>query len=124
MLHSKHDSIPWVIIAGGRDFDDYGLLKKKCSHILINLPKAVIVSRGAKGADTLGETFAASKNFSVIRFRADWTLYGKRAGIIRNTEMAVNSDALIAFWDGKSSGTKHMIEEAKRLGLPTRVVRY
>lgn len=48
----------------------------------------------------------------------------KQAGCIRNTEMAMNADTLVAFWDGKSHGTKHMISTAKRLGLDVHIVKY
>lgn len=48
---------------------------------------------------------------------AHWHLYGKRAGPIRNEQMAQNAQALVAVWDGKSAGTKHMIECAKANGL-------
>ena len=55
---------------------------------------------------------------------ADWNRLGRAAGPIRNEEMAEVSDALIAFWDGKSRGTKSMIEIARRKGLQVAVVRY
>lgn len=57
-------------------------------------------------------------------FPADWDRYGKAAGYLRNTEMAKNADALVAFWDGMSLGTRHMIETAKAHGLKVRVKRY
>lgn len=50
--------------------------------------------------------------------------HGKAAGYLRNTEMAKNADALVAFWDGMSLGTRHMIETAKAHGLNVRVKRY
>lgn len=53
-----------------------------------------------------------------------WKLYGKQAGYLRNEQMAQNADALAAFWNGESRGTKHMIELAKRYGLKVRVKRY
>jgi hypothetical protein len=54
-------------------------------------------------------------------FPAQWSIYGKGAGYIRNREMAQYADALIAFWDGKSKGTKNMIDEAKKQGLIIKV---
>ena len=56
-----------------------------------------------------------SKVIKIKYFPADWNTYGKSAGFVRNIEMAENATALIAFWDGKSSGTKHMIETAKKI---------
>lgn len=62
--------------------------------------------------------------WGVQSFPADWQKNGKSAGYKRNEEMAQNSDALIAFWDGESKGTKHMIDTAKRYRLSTRIVKY
>ena len=64
------------------------------------------------------------KDGKCYRFPADWDKYGKAAGYKRNGEMARNADALIAFWDGKSRGTKHMIDLAKKYDLQARVVMY
>ena len=52
---------------------------------------------------------------------ANWDTFGKRAGYIRNQEMANNADALVAFWDEESKGTRHMIEIAKKQNLAVRV---
>lgn len=57
------------------------------------------------------------KGIPTQRYPADWALYGKAAGAIRNRKMAENSDALVAVYDGKSPGTKNMIDEAKKVGL-------
>ena len=116
-----------VIIAGGRDFVDYNLLREKVNNILIDkrlTHKIVIVSGCARGADTLGIRYASENIFDVDKYPADWDKYGKKAGYMRNVEMAENADALIAFWDGKSKGTKHMIDIATERNLPIRVIRY
>lgn len=76
-----------------------------------------IISGTAKGADSFGESYGRYANIPVIQFPAEWDKYGKRAGYIRNVEMAKNADALIAFWDGESHGTKHMINIAKERNL-------
>ena len=57
-------------------------------------------------------------------FPADWDKYGKRAGYLRNVQMAEYADALLAFWDGESRGTKNMIDEALSRGLKVGVKRY
>ena len=113
-----------VIIAGGRDFDDFDLLSKKCDSILRNQDNVVVISGNAKGADELGEKYARSKNYNILIFKADWEKLGKSAGPIRNRRMAEEADALIAFWDGKSKGTKHMIDTANNLKLKVRVIKY
>ncbi len=114
----------WVIIAGGRDFSDYELLKERCDHFLSLTQGVVVVSGCARGADTLGEQWAQERGHEIIRMPADWNKHGKLAGPIRNSEMAKQAEALIAFWDGESRGTKHMIETARKRGLAVRVVRY
>ena len=116
-----------VIIAGTRDFSNYELLKEKCDNILSTKRQdsnIVILSGTAKGADRLGERYARERGFQLRCFPADWDKDGNKAGPIRNAKMADNADALIAFWDGTSRGTAHMIMTAKEKGLATRVINY
>jgi hypothetical protein len=114
-----------IIIAGGRDFTDYELLKYVCDNtITLPIEQIEIVSGTATGSDSLGEKWANGKGYKVVRFPANWDKYGKRAGYLRNVEMAEYSDFLIAFWNGKSKGTEHMINIAKSKGLPTKIVKY
>ena len=61
---------------------------------------------------------------AVAYFPADWDKYGKAAGFIRNEQMAQNADALVVFWDGKSRGTKNMIELAAKYKLKVRIKKY
>lgn len=103
-----------IIIAGGRDFKDYKHLCRICDDTLSQFENVSIVSGTAKGADTLGERYAKENGYKVERFPADWDKYGKRAGYLRNREMAEYSDGLIAFWDNESRGTKNMISEANK----------
>lgn len=113
-----------VIVAGCRTFDNYELLEREMlSFAGSMLTNITIVSGGAKGVDALGERFAAEHNLPVIVKPAEWDLYGRAAGPIRNIEMARISDALVAFWDGKSKGTKNMIELAKKHGLRIKMVK-
>ena len=102
-----------VIIAGGRDFNNYPLLFEKCNNILISQTNIEIVSGCAKGADVLGEKYAKEHNYPIKQFPANWDKFGKSAGYKRNEEMANYANALIAFWDKRSIGTKHMIDLAK-----------
>lgn len=71
----------------------------------------------AKGVDLLGKQWAINNGVPVKMFPANWKLHGNKAGFIRNVEMANYANALIAIWDGESSGTKHMIGIAKKLKL-------
>lgn len=114
-----------LIIAGGREFNDYELLKEKLDNLLINNTNDVeIVSGKARGADSLGEKYAKEKGYLIKEFPAKWNEYGKRAGYLRNEEMALYATHCVCFWDGKSKGTKHMIDLAKKSNLNLRVVSY
>ena len=113
-----------VIIAGGRTFTDYDLLSSICDKAFKNLSDVEIVSGCAKGADKLGEIYAITKGYKLKRFPADWEKNGKKAGYMRNTDMSLYADALIAFWDGTSKGTKHMIDIAKNRKLKYKVILY
>ena len=114
-----------VIIAGGRDFNNYALLEQTMDRLLENVQDNIAVVCGmARGADSLGEQYAKTRGYTVCYFPAEWDTYGRAAGYRRNTKMAENADALVAFWDGHSRGTKHMIDIANRHKLNVRVIRY
>lgn len=123
-----------VIIAGGREFDNYRMLEQTASQAIRDWvdeiykgapePKIDIISGAARGADKLGEQFAREYGMTVNRMPANWELYGKSAGYRRNEEMTKHANALIAYWDGESRGTKHMIDIATRRELLVRIIRY
>jgi len=118
-----------LIIAGGRDFDNYIMAETWFLRYLLDngLGKesdTEIVSGAARGADKVGEMLASNYNLPCKRFPANWDLHGKSAGYKRNAEMAEYADGLLAFWDGKSKGTKHMIDLANKKGLNVKVVNY
>ena len=108
-----------IIVAGTRTFNNYQALR----YILDTFIDALedtdieIVSGGARGADALGEKYAAEHSLPLKIFPAKWDQYGKRAGYLRNAQMADYADILVAFWDGKSKGTQHMINLAEHKGL-------
>ena len=124
-----------VIIAGGRKFNDYEMLKRTMLKFIIKLHdhidfhKVEIVSGGARGTDQLGERFAKEFRYRMKIFQADWDFDGKSAGYIRNdimlkyTEKADYS-VLVAFWDGQSKGTKNMIDISRRTLDSVEVVFY
>ena len=113
-----------VIIAGGRDFNNYKKLCKFCNKVLKDVNNIKIVSGGTRGADNLGESYAKEKGYKIKMFPADWDKHKRAAGYIRNEQMAKYSDMLIAFWDGESSGTKHMINLAKVNKLEINICKY
>lgn len=125
-----------VIIAGGRDFNDYNKLKSVCNYYLQNKTDVEIVSGLAIGADMLGYQYAKEKKYNIKEFAADWNdlsepcfiktrsngqKYNAIAGHNRNDKMAKYVDALILFWDGKSKGSKDMLTRAKENNLEYRI---
>ena len=116
-----------VIIAGSRGFSNYKLLREQCNKFLREKRKTsniIVVSGHARGTDTLGEKYAQDEGFTLEIYPAQWKKFGKRAGYRRNEQMAEVADALIAFWDGSSKGTKHMIDIMNEKNLLVRVVEY
>ena len=108
-----------TIIAGSRDFTVYGILKQAMEGFE---KPTVVLSGNARGADQLGERWARENNIRIERYIPNWHL-GRGAGFARNIQMAQNAERLIAFWDGNSRGTKHMIDTARAYDLIVEVVR-
>lgn len=113
-----------LIVAGGRLFNDYELLKMSLDKLLANKTNIIIISGVAKGADSLGEQYAKEKGYPIEQFPADWNTFGKSAGYKRNVQMSEVADALCAFWDGISTGTNHMINIMNSANKPVRIIRY
>ena len=103
-----------VIIAGGRDFDNYEYLSETMSNLDFIVTE--VICGGARGADTLGEQWAKENGVPIKYFYPNWDVLGKSAGHIRNREMAEYGDYLVAFWDKKSSGTQNMIMTMQQMG--------
>lgn len=104
-----------VIICGGRDY----ALTTSDLHLLDTLHEqhhfTQVLSGGARGADQCGEIWARLNAIPVKAFPAQWDLWGKAAGFIRNSEMANAADACVVFLGG--NGTRHMKERALERGL-------
>lgn len=112
-----------VVIAGGREFNDYEYLVNCCEQVIPDNVSIEVVSGAAPGADTLGEEWAESQQHPVKLFPYE-SQHGKAGGPIRNAKMADYGHVLIAFWDGKSKGTKNMIDNALKKGLEVHVFPY
>ena len=118
-----------VIVAGGRDFKNYKLLKCTLDNFQQEYGNITeVVSGTAKGVDKLGEQYANENNIHIKRFVPDWEGLGKKAGHVRNRQMGdyakEHNGMLVAFWDKHSRGTKGMIDYAKKIGLKSVVVYY
>lgn len=90
------------------------------------LPKNVteIVSGGARGVDTCAREYAQAHGIKLTEFLPEYTRYGRSAPLKRNLEIIAYADLVLAFWDGKSHGTKYVIDNCKKQGVPIRVYLY
>ena len=80
------------------------------------------MSGGAKGADTYAREYAIKKGIRLIEHLPDYAKFGKAAPLVRNKLIIDNCDKVLAFWDGKSRGTKQTIDYAEKMGKPTKIV--
>ena len=116
-----------VICAGCRSFGDYKLLSDTLDSFLrIYDFEMEIVSGTCYGADQLGERYAQERKLCCKQFPAEWKRYGRKAGPIRNRQMADYATHLVAFWDGNKthSGTWDMIRTATKLNLHVEIVQF
>lgn len=105
-----------VIIAGSRNISDYKLVVETIKRSGYDITE--VVSGCATGVDRLGEQWAIANDIPVKEMPADWNRYGNSAGPQRNKAMAEYADAAIVIWDGKSRGTRNMIENMIRRKKP------
>lgn len=105
-----------VLVCGSRIIDDPAVVSRAVEQSSMN--PTHIISGGARGVDQLAGEYAAARGIEFTEYLADWDKYGKRADFMRNYVMVGEADAVIAVWDGTSSGTKHSIEMARSSGRP------
>ncbi len=110
-----------LAIVGSRTFDDVRLF-------IESIPEKseieMIISGGANGADLYAEKYAEIENIPLKIFKPQWDVYGKKAGMLRNSDIVNECDKLIAFWDGKSKGTLDSITKAKTQDKLLKIVRF
>ncbi len=113
-----------VAIVGSRQFGERAAeVRQQIADYIAELPRGdEIVTGGALGADAWAEFFAKRDSRPVHVFPADWQRYGRRAGAVRNKQIVDAADRVVAFWDGKSPGTKITIDMATRAGKPVEVI--
>lgn len=110
-----------IAIIGSRNFDNYKLVVETLKPYQSKI--SLVISGGAKGADSLGEHWAKQNNINTLIFLPDWDKHGKRAGFIRNEDIIKNCDGVLAFWDGESKGTAHSLSLAEKYNKPTKIVK-
>jgi len=111
-----------LIIAGSRSILHYPVIPLNIARFSWHKDITEIVSGTARGVDLLGERYAIENDIPVTRFPADWNRYGKSAGVRRNETMGDYADRLILFWDGESSGSKHMMMYMAKIKKPFNVI--
>lgn len=87
------------------------------------IPEGVteIVSGGARGVDACARDYALSHQLKLREFLPNYALYGKAAPLWRNLSVIAYADLVLAFWDGRSHGTKFVIDNCKRQGVPVQI---
>lgn len=113
-----------VAVAGCRYYENYEEAKEHIDFCISEIRKKytlIFVSGGCRGADALGERYAAENGFMAEIYPAVWEKYGRAAGPKRNKKIAEISDYIICFWDGKSKGTKSLIQFAEKAGKTVKI---
>ena len=80
-----------------------------------------IVSGGAKGIDTCAREYALAHNIKLTEFLPDYKQFGRIAPLKRNLQIIEYADIVLAFWDGKSRGTKYVINNCRTMGVEVKV---
>ncbi len=111
-----------TIIAGSRECHHYHLVCQAIEEAGWEI--TAVISGCARGVDSFGEQYAAEHGIPVERHPADWKKLGRKAGPLRNHEMAQCADALIAVLYPGSRGTENMIQQARDAGLKYIYIKY
>ena len=82
----------------------------------------VVISGGAKGIDTIAWQWALENHIEIVVHRPDYNAHGRWAALRRNDIIVNEADKVMAFWNGKSTGTKYVIDKAKKLNKPVEIV--
>lgn len=87
------------------------------------LPENVteIISGGAKGIDTCAKNYAHSRNLKLTEFLPEYDKYGRGAPLKRNIQIINYADLVVAFWDGKSHGTKFVIDKCRMMNKQIKI---
>lgn len=115
----------YIAICGSRDLPYNEVHEKVRGYIdTLDRTKHVVVTGMADGPDRWANDYAEMLGIHTIKAYPIWKFYGKPAGMIRNSIIVDLADEVVAFWDGKSKGTKETIKMAKRSDKPTRVYKH
>jgi len=109
-----------LAVVGSKSFNNYSIMEQ----VLTPRLPFVLVSGGAKGADSLAERFARENDLETIIHFPEWKKYGRKAGYLRNSFIVRDCDFLVAFWNKKSKGTKMMIDLAYKEGKLKSIIEF
>lgn len=110
-----------VVVCGSRNWNN----DERIKQFIDKLPDgALVTTGGAPGADALAHKFATERGLATEVYKANWEKHGRSAGLKRNLFMlSLDPNLVVAFWDGKSRGTEHMINATKQAGILLRIIR-
>jgi hypothetical protein len=111
-----------LAIVGSRTFTDYKRFAEAVTEYIGNEKCELIISGGARGADTFAERYARSRDIPFHAYLPDWRTHGPRAGPLRNTLIVEACTHLLAFPLGDSYGTHDSIRKARAARKPTHVI--
>jgi hypothetical protein len=108
-----------VLVCGSRSWPDIHTIRMR----LVTLPPSATIMHGAAaGADTVAAWLAEDFGFTVEAYPPDYAKHGKAAPHVRNDAMLEHAQLVLAFWDGRSRGTKSVIDKAHKRGIPVEVI--
>ena len=108
-----------ILIAGSRNIpsEEYEDIERDIREALLKLKEkheeVILISGAARGIDSLAAELAQGLGIKVDFYPAQWSVYGRGAGMIRNKIMVEKCDLALIYWDGSSSGTANTIEQLK-----------
>lgn len=105
-----------LAVIGSRSFCSYEWLEQCLLRSFRVADIEAVITGGARGADALAARFSACHGIPLVVLHADWSRHGKKAGPMRNSEIVAQADAIAAFWDGSSAGTRDTIAKARAAG--------
>jgi len=112
------------MVCGSRSFNNYPLLRSVLNDYHRKFLINILIHGNAEGADKLAGRWARENTIMQVIHNPEWKKYGKAAGVFRNSQMVEACDKGIAFWDGKSRGTKDSIQKLKEAGKLFKIVKF
>ncbi len=109
-----------LLVCGSRDWTNRESIRKE----IVKLNPSVVIEGEQRGADIIARDIARELGIEVMPFHAEWTIYGRRAGPIRNQKMLdeAHPNLVLAFPLPSSKGTWDMIRRARAAGIEVKII--